>query len=155
MRSLILDTAGVPLAGFVKETAFKLYFFDTGMLNAMSGLSPEVILRYGFGSYQGYVAENFVAQELRAAGDEVLYCWQGRTSEVEFLIESGAGVVPWEVKSGRVVHSKSLSVFEDRYQPRFSYVLSAKNEITSSAARRRHVPVYAAGIVRRLLALNA
>ena len=151
MRSFILDTAVVPLAGFVKETAFKLYFFDTGMLNAMSGLPPEVILRYGFGSYQGYVAENFVAQELRAAGDEVLYCWQGRTSEVEFMIEAGPGVVPWEVKSGQVVHSKSLSVFEDRHQPRLSYVLSARNEIASSGARRRHIPLYAAGIIRGLI----
>jgi len=149
MRSSILDTIGVPLSGFVKEPAFKLYFFDTGILNAMSGLPPEAILQYGFGSYQGYLAENFVAQELRAAGDEALYCWQGRTSEVEFLIATGSDVLPWEVKSGRVVRSKSLTVFEDRYHPEFSYVLSAKNE--PSSGRRRHIPLYAAGVIRGLI----
>jgi len=76
MRACILDAVGAPLDGYTKKNRFKLYFFDVGMLNAMSGLPPEVIMQYGFGSYQGYMAENFVAQELRAAGDDMLYSWQ-------------------------------------------------------------------------------
>ena len=47
-----------------KENRFKLCFFDVGLLGAMSGIAT--FLNYNFGSYQGYVAENFVAQELRA-----------------------------------------------------------------------------------------
>jgi len=38
------------------------------------------------------VAENFIGQELRAAGISSIYAWQGRTSEVEFVIETAAGV---------------------------------------------------------------
>ena len=81
--------------------------------------------------------------ELRAAGMASLYCWQGRTSEVEFIVETPAGPVPIEVKSGRVTRSKSLKVFEERYHPDRSYVLSGCN--SASHANRRFVPLYAAG----------
>jgi hypothetical protein len=46
---------------------------------------------------------------------------------------------------------EEMNVFEDRYQPRLSYVLSTKNELTLSVARRRHIPLYAAGIIRGLI----
>ncbi|MFZ3115167.1 MAG: DUF4143 domain-containing protein, partial [Syntrophales bacterium] len=74
IRVPIVDTVGIPLFGYAKENRFKLYFFDVGLLGAASGIAPTTFLNYDFGSYQGYVAENFVAQELRAAGEKALYC---------------------------------------------------------------------------------
>ena len=94
IRSFIVERAALPLSGYARENRFKLYFFDTGLLGALAGLAPAVFLKYGFGSYQGYIAENFVAQELRAAGLERLYCWQGRTSEIEFLVEAENEIIP-------------------------------------------------------------
>jgi len=143
IRTSIIDAVGVPLFGYVKENRFKLYFFDVGLLGVASGIAPATFLNYGFGSYQGYVAENFVAQELRAAGDKTLYCWQGRTAEVEFLLEREGEVVPVEVKSGWVTQSKSLKVYIERYRPTGAYILSANN-----ISRRNIVcclPLYAAG----------
>ena len=105
------------------------------------------------GSYQGYVAENFVAQELRAAGLASLYAWQGRTSEIEFVIESETGVIPWEVKSGRVTQSKSLGVYEQKFHPPGSYVLSARNMAHSNT--RHYVPVYAAGSLARKILFSS
>ncbi|SPD73174.1 conserved hypothetical protein [uncultured Desulfobacterium sp.] len=127
IRVPIIEAVGTPLLGYVKENRFKLYFFDVGLLGAMSGIAPATFLDYDFGSYQGYVAENFVAQELRAAGKKNLYCWQGRTAEVEFLLEKEGELAPVEVKSGWVTQSKSLKVYTERYQPQKTYVLSAKN----------------------------
>ncbi len=142
IRIPIVDAVGIPLSAYGKENRFKLYFFDTGLLGAISGISPSVFLNYGFGSYQGYIAENYVAQELRASGIRNLYCWQGRTAEVEFLLENEAGIVPVEVKSGRVTQSKSLKVYSDRYQPKLAYVLSANN-ITRQKIRH-YLPLYLA-----------
>jgi len=136
VRIPIVDAIGIPLSSVGKENRFKLYFFDVGLLGAISGIAPSVFLDYGFGSYQGYIAENFVAQELRANGIKTLYCWQGRTAEVEFLLEKEGQIIPVEVKSGRVTQSKSLKVYTDRYRPSLAYVLSAKN-IT-----RRHIRHY-------------
>jgi uncharacterized protein len=143
IRTPIIDAAGVPLSGNVKENRFKLYFFDVGLLGAASGIAPATFLNYDFGSYQGYVAENFVAQELRAAGDETQHCWQGRTAEVEFLLEREGEVVPVEVKSGWVTQSKSLKVYIERHRPPRAYILSANN--TSQRNIVRYLPLYAAG----------
>jgi hypothetical protein len=143
IRTPIIDTVGVPLSGYVKENRFKLYFFDVGLLGAASGIAPASFLSYDFGSYQGYVAENFVAQELRAAGDKTLFCWQGRTAEVEFLLEREGEVVPVEVKSGWVTQSKSLKVYIERYRPPRAYILSANN--ISQRNIVRYLPLYAAG----------
>jgi len=143
IRTPIIDAVCVPLSGYVKENRFKLYFFDVGLLGAASGIAPATFLNYDFGSYQGYIAENFVAQELRAAGDKTLFCWQGRTAEVEFLLEREGEVVPVEVKSGWVTQSKSLKVYSERYRPRRAYVLSANNISFSNV--NHYLPLYAAG----------
>ncbi len=143
IRTPIIDTVGVPLYGYVKENRFKLYFFDVGMLGTVSGINPATFLNYDFGSYQGYIAENFVAQELRAAGDKALFCWQGRTAEVEFLLEKKGEVVPVEVKSGWVTQSKSLKVYMERYRPSKAYLLSANN--IRQRNNVHYLPLYAAG----------
>ncbi|MDO9229409.1 MAG: AAA family ATPase [Syntrophales bacterium] len=143
IRTPIIDAVGVPLSGYVKENRFKLYFFDVGLLGAVSGIAPATFLNYDFGSYQGYVVENFVAQELRAAGDKTLYCWQGRTAEVEFLLEREGEIVPVEVKSGWVTQSKSLKVYTERYRPPRAYILSANNISRRNIVR--YLPLYAAG----------
>lgn len=38
-----------------------------GLLGALSGLTPKAILDYKYGSYKGYVAGNFIAQEFLAS----------------------------------------------------------------------------------------
>lgn len=149
IRCLTVESVGSPLLSLTQENRFKLYFFDVGMLGAISDLLPTQILNYGFGSYQGYVAENFVAQELCSADIAGLYCWQGRTSEVEFLMETEEGIVPVEVKSGSVTHSRSLGVYEKRYKPARSYILSARN--VQSEGPRRHIPIYAASRLKKAL----
>jgi len=147
IRTPIIDAAGVPLPGYVKENRFKLYFFDVGLLGASSGIAPATFLNYGFGSYQGYVAENFAAQELRAAGEKNLFCWQGRTAEVEFLLEREGEVLPVEIKSGWVTQSKSLKVYIERYRPPRAYILSANN--ISQRNIVRYLPLYAVGRLKK------
>jgi predicted AAA+ superfamily ATPase len=149
IKTSIVEKAAVPLSAFAPENNFKLYMSDVGMLGAVSDIQPEIFLRYGFGTYQGYVAENFVAQELTAAGFSELYCWQGRTAEIEFLLPSGQGIVPLEVKSGSVTNSKSLGVFENRFRPERSYILSARN--SGRRVSRRLLPLYCAGTMARIV----
>jgi len=143
LRVAVLDSVATPLSSVAKDNAFKLYLFDVGILGALGGIAPKTILDYGFGSYQGYVAENFVAQELCAAGFKHPYSWQGRTSEVEFLVETGKSIVPLEVKSGMVTKSKSLGVYERLHHPSQAWLLSARNSARHGI--RQHAPLYAAG----------
>ena len=149
LRTSIVSRAETPLAGFARDNRFKQYFFDVGLLTTVTNIDPAIILKYDYGSYKGYVAENFVAQELRATGVRDLFCWEGRTSEVEFLLETPSGIIPLEVKSGWITQSKSLNVFEKCYHPRQSMVLSARNVKTQGS--RLYAPIYAASQLGRLL----
>jgi predicted AAA+ superfamily ATPase len=145
IRVPIIDTVSTPLSSQVKENQFKLYFSDVGLLGATSGVLPSRILEYGFGTYQGYFAENFIAQELLASGNHSLYSWAGRTSEIEFLIEKEDGIIPLEIKSGWITRSKSLLAYEEKYDPPYSIILSASN--TGRSKKRIYAPVYAGASV--------
>lgn len=148
LRTYIIDNAEIPLKGQIKDNSFKLYFSDVGLLGAMNGISPATLSNFDFGRYKGYIAENFVAQELVSAGYKDLFCWEGRTSEIEFLVESGDQIIPIEVKSGHVTKSKSLKVFEERYQPQRSYIFSGKNVRISGC--RLYIPLYAVGFLMKM-----
>lgn len=150
LRTSMIEAPSIPLSGFAYENRFKLYLFDIGMLGALADIPPAILLRYGFGSYQGWVAENAVAQALHTAGVRNLYCWTGRTSEVEFVVQAGAGVVPIEVKSGATTRSKSLGVYEQKYSPPLAVVLSARN--SSRSPGRMRMPLYAAARVGTAIA---
>jgi len=143
LKTSIIENAKIPLYGNSVDNRFKLYLLDVGLLGAMNGISPTVYLDFDFSSYKGYIAENFVAQELVAAGHQNLFCWEGRTSEVEFLIETDNQIVPVEVKSGYITKSKSLRVYEERYQSKRSFVLSGNN--IRHSERRLYIPIYAIG----------
>ena len=75
----------LPLSAYTKENIFKLYCFDVGILGALSNLPPAAIMEYDYGTYKGYFAENFVAQELLAKNTQ-LYSWMEGAAEVNFYI---------------------------------------------------------------------
>jgi len=139
-RTSLINRAENPLNSFSKENRFKLYFFDTGLLGAISQIAPEILLKYSFGTYKGYFVENFAAQEIKSYSGKQLYCWEGRTSEIEFLFENDIGIIPVEIKSGWVTHSKSLKVYTERYSPKWSIVISAKN--FHKSGNRIYLPLY-------------
>lgn len=122
----VTNTGHLPFTGYSKDNLFKLLMFDIGILGSMSDLSPKSILEYDYGSYKGYFAENFVAQELVTSGKDKLFSWQERTAEVEFLIEVDGNVIPIEVKSGTITKAKSLKVFSEKYNPIHQIIFSGK-----------------------------
>ncbi len=122
----IANKGELPLSAFTKESWFKLLIFDVGILGAMSSLAPKTILDYDYGTYKGYFAENFVAQELVCAGSSPLYSWEESRAEVEFLIDINGQLTPIEVKSGQRTKAQSLHQFRRKYSPQTSIILSAK-----------------------------
>ncbi len=135
----------LPFSAYAKENFFKLYLFDVGLLGALSRLPPKTLLDYGYGSYQGYFAENFVAQEFVTAGERELFYWREGTAEVEFLRESNGRVLPIEVKSGWVTKAKSLSVFAAKYRPDYRTIMSAWPPQWDEQNKVHHYPLYLAG----------
>ncbi len=140
----IINKAALPFKAYVKDNAFKLFLFDVGLLGALSDINPATILKYDYGSYKGFFAENFVAQAFNFASSSGLYSWAENTSEVEFLLEVNTEIIPVEVKSGWVARAKSLKVFEDKYHPKYRVVMSAKNLHTDVESKFQYMPLYLA-----------
>lgn len=106
-----------PILAGAQENSFKFFLFDVGLLGALTNLGPETIMRYDYGTYKGYFAENFVLQELHSYGFNQIVTWAGRTSEIEFVLEYAGDVVPIEVKAGINTKAKSLSAYINKYHP--------------------------------------
>jgi uncharacterized protein len=107
----------IPLEALVKDNIFKLFFFDIGLLSYLLQLTYADQLAQKI-SYKGYLAENFVQNELRACGYSATYSWEAARSQIEFLYKAGNGdIMPVEVKSGSRTRAKSLVAYVDRYAP--------------------------------------
>jgi len=97
-----VESPTVPLELAKKANLFKLFMNDVGLLACQYAEGIQLAILSGDISVNfGSVYENFVAQELRAAGYETLYYFNSKKhGEVDFLIEHRGKVLPLEVKSG-------------------------------------------------------
>lgn len=145
-----VERPDLPLKAYASENLFKLYLLDIGLLWVMAGLTPRDLLAQDFGTYKGWIAENFVAQELTATGYAPLHFWRGKASEVDFLVPSANGVVPVEVKAGTVTHSKSLAAYAAKFSPPLAVRLSGRNPSYAPGAIL-DLPLYLAGQIDRHL----
>lgn len=141
----IVNTGHLQFKGYTKENFFKLVLFDIGILGNMSGLPPKVILDSDYGSYKGYFAENFVAQELLGHGGDSLFSWQEQRAEVEFLLEVKGQVIPIEVKSGSITKAQSLKLFSIKYKPPHEVILSGRPFHIEPKMNVHYYPLYLAG----------
>ncbi|QOL35356.1 ATP-binding protein [Bifidobacterium lemurum] len=100
-----------PLRLYEDQSSFKLYMHDVGLLGAALAVSPADIVTNdrGLVEYKGVMAEQFVCQELVAAGFAPSY-WNNdsSTAEVDFVFSSSRGVTPLEVKAGEGRTKRSL-----------------------------------------------
>jgi uncharacterized protein len=138
----VVNAGHLPFAAHASENAFKLFLFDVGLLGAMAKIPPEVILKYDYGSYKGYFAENYVAQALSTAGLD-LYSWQEKKAEVEFVMQQDGKAIPIEVKSGFITKSQSAKLFAAKYNSPHQIILSARN--FSQTPSVKYFPLYWAG----------
>jgi len=141
----VCNRAELPLESFCKPNMFKLFVFDVGLLGCMLDLAVEAIADENYGIAKGYFAENFVAQELMAAGAPRLYSWTERNSQIEFLINRGSKIIPVEVKAGVRTQAKSLQQYIQKYSPDKAIILSRKNIAGHKNSVVKYVPLYMAG----------
>lgn len=149
IKTYITNNAEFPFSAYISENNFKLYIFDIGILGALSGLSAATLMKWDYGTYKGFYAENFAAQEMMASSDDGrLYSWKGRTSEIEFIKEINGYLVPIKVKSGAIKKARSLSVFSDKYNPEYKIILSGENFDDKKSEGLYKCPIYLAGKIQ-------
>ena len=145
LRAFGVETARLPLRGHADRRSFKVYALDVGLLGALAGAAPQLLVHGNrlFAEYRGALVENYVAQQLAAAAAGDLHYWRssGGKAEVDFLLDRSGEVVPLEVKSGVNPRSKSLRSFDSQFAPPLlvrSTLLNLKRD-----ARVLNIPLYA------------
>lgn len=105
----------LPLSAYQKDSKFKAFFLDVGLLGALSQLAPETILQGEriFTEFKGALTEQYVCQELLSTTGEVPYYWSktGSSAEVDFLANHRGQIYAFEAKSSINTKSKSLRLF--------------------------------------------
>ena len=120
----------MPLSGYREVNAFKVYACDCGLLRRLARVPAEVILggAISYTEFKGALAENMILQSYVATRDDVPYYWTstGR-AEIEFVVQDGANIVPVEVKAAGCVSGKSLTVYNEKFNPAVRVRFSANN----------------------------
>ena len=143
----------LPLASYQDFSAFKLYMHDVGLLGAMSGISPSMLLDGDalFTNFKGAMTEQFVLQELAANGITSNY-WSSDSgnAEVEFVVQGEKDVFPIEAKAGINTKAKSLKVYRGLFNP--PYAIRTSLQPYHDGENVKDIPLYAFGLhVSRLL----
>lgn len=140
----IINRGELPFSAYSKENTFKLFMFDSGLLGALGDLPIKSLLEYNYGTYKGYVAENFVAQEFICKGINPLYSWKENKSELEFVLELKGRILPIEIKSGWVTQAKSLRIYAKKYNPEYKTIFSGRNLKIDHENKVHQYPLYLA-----------
>lgn len=130
-----------PLKGFMNEDFFKLYLSDVGILTKLLEMPYNMILLDENIMYKGVIAENYVANELIQNGKKLYYWAKNQIAEIDFLIDTGNGVIPIEVKASDNIHSKSLNYYIEKNNPTYAIRISCKNFGYDN--KIKSVPLYA------------
>ena len=115
------SAAGLPLTVSASERKFKALMVDIGLMQNLCGMPIDIeyVKTDLLTIYQGAMAEQFVGQELLAAGQNELYYWareaKSSSAEVDFLIVKNGQIHPIEIKNGASGRLKSLHLLLQKY----------------------------------------
>lgn len=121
---------GMPLISYMDMSSFKMYLLDVGLLAAQGNLDARTLLEGNaiFEEFKGALTEQYVAQELAAAGVELYYyTTENSSGEVDFVIQKGLHVIPIEVKAEENLQAKSLREYCKKYEPTIAIRTSMSN----------------------------
>ncbi len=149
--------SGLPLEALAKQKIFKIIFADIGLFLRLNGMSAEVAAHQGklVDVLTGAMAEQFVGQEILAAGHDNLFYWsrqaKSSTAEVDYVIKPSNEILPIEVKGAPTGRLRSLHLLlKEHPSIRRGIVLSDAPYGTLDQQRITFVPLYFAHSVAKV-----
>ena len=119
-----------PISSYEDLAAFKIYLFDIGILRELAKLEPVFLEEPNamFKEFKGSFTENYVLQSLVMQFGEIPKYWASEhKAEIDFVIQYKNEIIPIEVKSDENVKGKSLTIYEQKYNPKLRIRYSLKN----------------------------
>ena len=146
--SKCVSTPQIPLEGFADLETFKFYLSDVGILNNLLKINMVDILTDNISLYKGIIAENYVANQLKANGFELYYWKNNNEAEVDFLLYTKDGIIPVEVKAGNSSKSKSLNNYIKMFTPKYAIRISTKEFGYNPKTKIKSIPLYATFLIK-------
>jgi predicted AAA+ superfamily ATPase len=143
----------IPLRAYEDYRAFKLFLVDLGLLAALGGIRPEILLdgHALFREFKGALTEQFVLQELKTRRDTGVWYWSSDKglAELDFILDAPGGeAIPLEVKAELNLQAKSLKSYRERFHPALSLRTSlADYRVQGGAEALADIPLYGIGMV--------
>ena len=129
LKCKLVNHGYIPLSVYEDDSDFKIYTLDVGLLGAKAQMPITLLLNAVSENniFLGAIAENYVAQSLKANGITLRYWKNDNTSELEFAVQDSNKVIPVEVKKGTKVRAISMNTFIQQYGCSIAYRISSKN----------------------------
>ena len=142
---------GLPLRAYEDRASFKLFMLDCGLMGAKAGLEAKSIIEGNriFEEFRGALTEQYVMQELKNALNLPTAYWEGRNSEIDFIIQKSGQIIPIEVKSGINLKAKSLKAYIDKYSPEIAIRTSLADYKKTGVIY--DIPLYAIGSLAEII----
>jgi predicted AAA+ superfamily ATPase len=125
-----ISKPSLPLSAYDDQNAFKLYGFDVGLIRKLSKLSPAAFIEGNrlFSEFKGALIENYILQSLKTQFEDTPRYWSsGNTAEIDFIIQNDNEIIPIEVKSDENTKSRSLTLYQSKFEPTLRIRYSLKN----------------------------
>lgn len=145
-KCTLVDSPRIPLKVYEKNSFFKIYLNDVGLLTELAEVSLYNILSDEINIFKEMLTENYVAQAFVSNGNRLNYWKSSNKAEIDFLVNIKGEIIPVEVKAARNTKSKSLSVYVQKYSPKYSIKISSKN--FGLVNKIKSVPLYATYLVK-------
>ncbi len=143
-----LNDVKSPLSSYRDLDSFKVYMNDTGIL--FKKLKASKLLVENTDEYMKILYENSVAVSLISNGYNLYYYQSSGKAFIDFVIQTKAGyIIPIEITASNKSKSKSLSVFNSKYNP--SQLIRISGDNFSLRRGIRCIPVYATFCLSELI----
>lgn len=138
-----------PLSAFDKLDQFKLFVFDTGLLKHMASIDNSAILLKADYQFKGPLTENFVLQQLRGQFEVEPRYYSDKNSEIDFVLQYGAEIIPVEAKGGEDKSAPSFKKYVASHHPK--HALRFSKHSYRKDGDFTNMPLYLAQKTRDLL----
>lgn len=144
-----LEQIMLPLKAYQSLSDFKFYMNDTGLCCASQDIYFEDILSENpmFNNFKGGLTENYVFNQLKVNEINTYYWTSSSQSEIDFIVRINDEIIPIEVKSNTNNRSKSLNIYIEKYNPKYSIRISQRN--FGFENNIKSIPLYATFCIKK------
>lgn len=140
-----IEKPTLPLNAYADFDAFKLFFLDIGLLNAIGNVDQKILLQKNniLTEFKGALTEQFVCQQLKIKKEIYYWAMANATAEIDFVLQDKNEAIPIEVKAEENLKSKSLKVYVEKFSPKTALRTSMSKFRAESWLT--NIPLYAIG----------